>query len=255
MTDLSRGKLLFRLGRLNAFGFVKKSERGYNLLSSGLDALALRSFVKQNLISGMGRSIGMGKESDVFEVISDSGTRSVIKFYRIGRISFRATRIKRAYSDPTSQHQWLAINIDAARKESEGLKMAIAAGVRTPKFIARDRHAVLMEEVEGVMLHSCRKGDLENPVKLEKDIFLNARKAYTGPGMVNGDLSEYNILFDGSDPWIIDWPQYVLKDHPNADELLIHDVGNILLFFAKRFGSKLDNDRVLKYTKGETQDI
>ncbi len=253
LTGLSSGKLLFRLGRLNAFGFVIKMERGYNLVSAGLDALALHSFVKQNLVSGMGRSIGMGKESDVFEVINDSGTRSVIKFYRIGRISFRATRLKRSYSDPKSQHQWLAINIDAARKEEEGLKLALRAGVRTPNFIARDRHAVLMSEVEGIMLHACRKDDVGNPKKLEREILEHARKAYLRAGMINGDLSEYNILYDGSDPWIIDWPQYVLKDHPNAKELLAHDVSNITLFFMKRFAQKLDELKALKYVSGEIQ--
>ena len=255
LTDLSTGKLLFRLGRLNAFGFVIKTERGYNLVSAGLDALALHSFVKQNLVSGMGRSIGMGKESDVFEVINDSGTRSVIKFYRIGRISFRATRLKRSYSDPKSQHQWLAINIDAAQKEAEGLKMALEAGVRTPNFIARDRHAVLMSEVEGAMLHACREGDVEDPKKLERGILENARKAYVGAGMINGDLSEYNILYDGSYPWIIDWPQYVLKNHPNARELLEHDVANITLFFRKRFEQKLDDKKALKYVSGQIEKI
>ncbi len=251
LTGLSTGKLLFRLGRLNAFGFVVKTERGYNLVSAGLDALALNSLVKQNLVSGMGRSIGMGKESDVFEVINDSGRRSVIKFYRIGRISFRATRLKRSYSDPKSQHQWLAINIDAAQKEAEGLKMALGVGVKTPEFIARDRHAVLMSEVDGAMLHACRRGDVRYPKKLERGILENARKAYLKAGMINGDLSEYNILYDGLDPWIIDWPQFVLKDHPNAKELLVHDVSNITLFFSKRFHVNLDTQKALKYVLGE----
>ncbi len=252
LTGLSTGKLLFWLGRLNAFGFVIKTEHGYNLVSAGLDALALHSFVKQDLISGMGRSVGMGKESDVFETISEAGTRSVIKFYRIGRISFRATRIKRSYSISQSQHQWLAINIHAAEKEAEGLKLARNAGVKTPDLLARDRHAVLMGEVEGVMLHVCHKEDVEDPRRLCYEILENARKAYTKAGIINGDLSEYNILYDGSDPWVIDWPQYVKKDHPNAEEILSHDVENILKFFRKKFDLRLNETSALKYVRGET---
>ncbi len=255
LTGLSSGKLLFWLGRLNAFGFVIKTEHGYNLVSAGLDALALHSFVKLNLISGMGRSIGMGKESDVFQTINEAGGRSVIKFYRIGRISFRATRLKRSYSSPESQHQWLAINIHAAQKEAEGLRMAKEAGVRTPDLIARDRHAVLMGEVEGVMLHACGKEDVKDPKKLFAEILENARKAYTKAGIIDGDLSEYNILYDGFNPWIIDWPQYERRNHPNAKEMISHDVGNIVSFFSKKFDLKLDKKKALRYVTGESEKI
>ena len=43
----------------------------------------------------------MGKESDVFEVINDSGKELVIKFYRIGRTSFRSTRLSKYLLEPT----------------------------------------------------------------------------------------------------------------------------------------------------------
>ena len=65
LTRLDDRKILFRLQRLNAFGFVIKGQSGYTLVSAGLDVLALNSLVRRGLISGMGRSIGMGKESDV----------------------------------------------------------------------------------------------------------------------------------------------------------------------------------------------
>lgn len=247
---LSKDKLLFRLSKLNAFGFVTKSEHGYTLVSAGLDALALHYFVQRGLISGMGRAIGMGKESDVFEVSMDSGETAVIKFYRIGRTSFRATRLKRAYSTPKS-HQWLEINIDAARKEEEGLKKAKEAGVVTPNFIARNRHAVLMQKIEGVMLHTCGKEEIENPMALFKEILGEARKAYVGAKMINGDLSEYNVLFDGEKSWIIDWPQYVLTDHPNASEILERDVKNVISYFERKFALEIDFQRALDFTAGE----
>ena len=255
ITKLDEGKIEFRLGRLNAFGFVMKSQFGYTLVSSGLDALALHSLVRRGLISGMGRSIGMGKESDVYEVISDAGEKAVIKFYRIGRISFRATRLKRSYSKPDAHNQWLEINIEAARKEEEGLVRALAAGVTTPKFIARDRHAVLMSEVEGLMLHRCRKEDIENPRALLRKILENTRIAYLKAKIINGDLSEYNILFDGEKPWIIDWPQYVNPDHPNASEILERDVENILGYFERKFGEKIEQRKALEYAKGEKKSL
>ncbi len=246
----SKDKLLFRLGRLNAFGFIVGSEHGYSLVSTGLDALALQSLAEKGLISGMGRSIGMGKESDVYEVVSDSGERLVIKFYRIGRVSFRATRLKRSYSNASSHHQWLEINVNAAEKEQEGLEKALKVGVTSPKFVARDRHAVLMSEIEGIMLHQCAKDDVKRPKRLLREIFGNARKAYIEANMINGDLSEYNILYDGEKPWIIDWPQYVLTDHPNANEILERDVNNTLSYFHRKFGASLVTAAVVNYVKG-----
>lgn len=250
LTRLDERKLVFRLGRLNAFGFVMKSQSGYTLVSAGLDALALHSLVRRGLISGMGKSIGMGKESDVYEVVGDTGENAVIKFYRIGRISFRATRLKRSYSKPETQHQWLQINIEAARKEEEGLLRAFDAGVNAPKFIARDRHAVLMSEIQGVMLHVCRKEDIGKPKLLLKQILENARKAYLKAKIINGDLSEYNILFDGEKPWIIDWPQYVNLDHPNASEILKRDVDNTLSYFERKFGAEVDHNKAVEYVNG-----
>jgi RIO kinase 2 len=255
LTGLSEGKLLFWLGRLNAFGFTIKTEHGYNLVSAGLDALSLHSYVTRNLISGMGRSVGMGKESDVFETINEAGLKYVIKFYRIGRISFRATRIKRSYSRTESQHHWLEINIHAAEKEAEGLQIARRVGVKTPDLIARDRHTVLMNEIEGVMLHVCHREDVERPKELYSKILENARKAYVKGGIINGDLSEYNVLYDGIDPWIIDWPQFVKKDHPNAKLLLDHDIKNIVSFFKKKFGMRLSEKKALKYVSSESEDL
>ena len=113
-SKLHRDQVEFRLGRLNYIGFVMRTRFGYIMNTAGLDVLALNSFVKKNLVSGMGRSIGMGKESDVYEVINESGRQLVIKFYRIGRISFRSTRRSGSYLNPQNQHQWLAINVGAA---------------------------------------------------------------------------------------------------------------------------------------------
>jgi RIO kinase 2 len=251
ITKLDLGKVEFRLGRLNAFGFVMKSQFGYTLVSAGLDALALSSLVQRGLISGMGRSIGMGKESDVYEVISDSGEKAVIKFYRIGRISFRATRLKRSYSDPENRNRWLEINVEASRKEEEGLKRALRAGIHTPKFIARDRHAVLMSEIEGLMLHECGSEDIRNPRKVARQILEEARKAYLNAKIINGDLSEYNVLFDGVNPWIIDWPQFVNLDHPNASEILNRDVENVLSYFQRKFGQEIESSKAIDFVKGK----
>ena len=254
-TGFSTHQLNFRLGKLNRVGFVMGSSYGYIMNTSGLDALALNSLAERKLVAGMGSAIGMGKESDVFEVINDTGIESVIKFYRIGRTSFRKTRKARAYVSPENQHQWLAININAAQKEAEGLTRAESAEVNVPHFIARDRHAVLMSKIEGVMLYRCRKEDIQEPMNLIEDIFRNLKNAYTKGSMINGDVSEYNILSDGERSWIIDWPQFVSLSHQNAQEILKRDVENITKFFGKRFALRIDSAGVISYITDKTDEM
>ncbi len=248
-SKLHRDQVEFRLGRLNYIGFVMGTRFGFILNTAGLDAIALNSLVKRNLVSGMGKSIGMGKESDVFEALNDSGKKLVIKFYRIGRVSFRSTRRSRSYTSPENQHQWLSINIAAAQSEAVGLKKAQEAGIDVPELVARDRHAVLMSEIEGTMLFKCTTEDIKKPKRLLKKIFEDIRKAY-GADMINGDISEFNILFDGEVPWIIDWPQFVPVSHANAQEMLKRDVENAGSFFVRKFELKYSLDEAIEYVKG-----
>lgn len=250
-TNYFKEQVEFRLNRLNYYGLVMRTPFGYIMNTAGLDVLALHSFVEKGLISAMGSPVGMGKESDVFDVVNDSGHNSVIKFYRIGRTSFRSTRRTRTYVNASSQHQWLEINVGAAQKEGGGLTRARRAGVKVPEFIARDRHAVLMSKVDGMMLHHCRTGDIKTPKGLLLEILQNLKAAYTKGKMVNGDVSEFNILFDGESPWIIDWPQYLPTTHPNARELLTRDIEKPVSFFRKRFGVEADIEKAREYVMGK----
>ena len=49
---------------------------------------------------------------------------------------------------------------------------------------------------------------------------------------------------------IIDWPQYVTKGHPNAQQLLTRDVENILRFFRRKQMVKAGLEENLAYVTG-----
>ena len=69
--------------------------------------------------------------------------------------------------------------------------------------------------------------------------------------MIHTDLSEYNVLVDTEGMvWIIDWPQYVSADHPNALELLERDIGNVVYYFKRKYGLEYDQDQALKQVMG-----
>lgn len=91
-------KASYSMRRLNQMELVMRNARGYSLVMTGLDALALKILADKNIVVGLGRSIGVGKESDVFEAFAPTNSTIAIKFFRIGRISFRDVKRKRAFS-------------------------------------------------------------------------------------------------------------------------------------------------------------
>ncbi|MEM2211595.1 MAG: RIO1 family regulatory kinase/ATPase [Nitrososphaerales archaeon] len=252
-TKLHVDEVEYRLSRLNAKGFIVKRNQGYSLVSSGLDVIALYAFVKRGLISGMGRALGVGKEADVFEAINDKGDLYAIKFFRIGRISFRDIKRKRAYTSPLYSHQWLVVNMGAAKREYMVLKKLYPIGVAVPEPIAVERHAILMRKVFGSRLSEWR--DIDNPKRVLIEILSNLRKAYIEGGIVSSDLSEYNILYDGEKICIIDWPQAVGKEHPNSLILLDRDVLNILTFFRRKFKIDCPLEAATFYVRGWSDNL
>ena len=106
----------YRIKRLTEFNLISDSSNGICLLMSGLDALALKKFVDNNMLQGLGRPIGVGKESDVFEAINENAQLRALKFFRIGRTSFRQVRRKRSFTKDEHFHGWLLTNIRASRE-------------------------------------------------------------------------------------------------------------------------------------------
>jgi len=61
------------------------ADDGFRLTNLGYDYLAIRTMVSRGLISGVGRQIGLGKESDIFEVVTPEGETMALKLHRLGR--------------------------------------------------------------------------------------------------------------------------------------------------------------------------
>ena len=53
---------------------------GYRLTSMGYDFLAIKTLLKRGVVASVGRQIGVGKESDVFEVSAsaDDGAQALL---------------------------------------------------------------------------------------------------------------------------------------------------------------------------------
>ncbi|MCO5612488.1 hypothetical protein L7F22_066756 [Adiantum nelumboides] len=212
---------------------------GYRLTNLGYDFLAIKTMVNRGLIVGVGRQIGVGKESDIFEVVSEDGQTLALKLHRLGRTSFRAVKSKRDYLKHRNSFNWLYLSRLAALKEYAFMKALGDHGFPVPKAVDWNRHCVLMSLVPGYPLVQVKQ--LQNPTAVFETILaLIVRLA--SHGLIHCDFNEFNIMIDDKEAvTMIDFPQMVSVSHRNAEMYFDRDVECILKFFNKRFRANTKN--------------
>lgn len=244
-TNLSESEVNYRLSRLIAWGMVRFNPvpyDGYSLVFGGYDTLALTALTQKGSISALGSLIGEGKESIVHEALGLGPV--AIKFHRVGQRSFSSARVNREYMEE-GHCPWLIASKKSAEREYQALKV-LHPGVSVPLPIAQNRHAVVMSLIEGLILN---RTPLESPEKTLDEILENVRKAYRA-GIIHSDLSEYNILVENGRCVLIDWPQWIGTDHPNAGAIAGRDIDNILAFFKRKYKIRRDREVALQWVTG-----
>jgi RIO kinase 2 len=244
-TKLSESEVNYRLSRLIAWGMVRFNPvpyDGYSLVFGGYDTLALTALTQKGSISALGSLIGEGKESIVHEALGLGPV--AIKFHRVGQRSFSSARVNREYMEE-GHCPWLIASKKSAEREYQALK-ALLPDVSVPLPIAQNRHAVVMSLVEGLILN---RTPLETPERTLDEILENVRKAYRA-GIIHSDLSEYNILVENGRCVLIDWPQWIGTDHPNAEAIAGRDIDNILAFFKRKYKIRRDREVALQWVIG-----
>ena len=202
---------------------------GYRLKFEGYDALALHAFVERDTIEGFGASLGVGKESDVYEV--QSYKPLALKYHREGFTNFREVMKERDYTSDREHVSWLYTARKAAEREYEALE-TVYPDVSVPRPIDQNRHAIVMEKIDGVELSRTRL-ESEQVVPVLALILDELAEAYE-QGRVHADMSEYNVFVNEHGVTVFDWPQSVPADHENADEFLERDVGNVVGYFRRK---------------------
>ncbi|MDI6718663.1 MAG: serine protein kinase RIO [Methanomicrobiales archaeon] len=198
--------------------------------------LALYRFVHKRLISAIGGAISTGKEANVFYGEMD-GRPLAIKIYLVQTANFRRmteyldgdprfARIRRTRKD---------IIFAWTRKEYSNLARAREAGVRVPEPIAFDRNILLMEFLgeDELAYPPIRLAEVNDPPAVYEEVVDSMRRLFQEARLVHADLSEFNILYDGRVPYIIDLSQAVTLDHPRAIPFLVRDIHNVNRFFSQ----------------------
>jgi RIO kinase 2 len=250
LSRLPRDRVSFALSELERKGLSERRGLSYTLRKEAVELMALRDYVKRDLVYALGAIIAKGKESDVYEAYTEEGALYALKFYKLGRTSFTRVRSKR-FTEGSDMKSWIAVNYEAARREYAALKKLEGLSPTFPKVYARSRSTVLMEQLSGFRLSE--RPELEDPRSALLSVLESVRKAYVRAGLVNGDLSEYNVLTNGASLWLIDWPQAVERSHPNSQELLRRDVASLVKFFGRVYRVGLDPGEAFAFVRGERE--
>ena len=239
---LDEEEVTYRVDRCMDRGLVERKTiqyTGYRLTFEGYDALALRTFSERDTIDGVGAPLGVGKESDVYEVRSFQPL--ALKYHREGYTNFREVQKEREYTADNEHRSWLYTARKAAEREYEALE-TLYPDVRVPRPVGQNRHAIVMEKLDGVEL-SRAKLESEQVLGVLDLICEEMAKAYDA-GYVHADMSEYNVFVSSEGVTVFDWPQAVPTEHENSEELLKRDVENLLGYFERKYPNETpDVDR------------
>jgi RIO kinase 1 len=218
--------------------------------------LTLYKMISKGVISTLDYPISTGKEGNVFRATDENEDALAVKIYRTSTATYK-NRTKYITGDPRFRNiprDRRGIIFLWAQKEYKNLLRMSESGIPSPKPKKQIKNVLVMEYI----------GNEEQPAPMLKDINLidneksfNAikkmvRDLYQKANLVHGDLSEYNILVENNECFLIDVGQSVLLEHPLARELLVRDITNISRYF-KKLGVKIKENELQEYIKGDIQ--
>ncbi|ELY93995.1 RIO-like kinase [Natrialba hulunbeirensis JCM 10989] len=239
-SSLTEEEVDYRLERCLKRGLVEKKTiqyEGYTLQFEGYDILALRALVERETISEFGSPLGVGKESDVYEVRSYKPL--ALKYHREGYTNFREVQKERDYTSDKEHVSWMYTARKAAEREYDILE-ELYPDVAVPQPIDQNRHAIVMEKMDGVELSRTKLED--DQVLGVLDLLVSEIARAYEHGYVHADMSEYNVFLDEGGVTIFDWPQAVPTDHENAEEFLRRDLRNAVGYFRRKYPQHISDE-------------
>ncbi len=214
--------------------------------------MVLHYLLSNGVVASIDSPIAQGKEAVVFSATAPAaegkpGGYLAVKIFKNETTSFHK-RMQYMEGDkrfPKTRKLRDTVRI-WARKEFANLKLCHEHGVHVPKPVAVRDNVVVMQFLgeAGVPWAVLKDVWMEDPKKTF-DTLLDDLKKMRQAGLVHADLSEYNIVMVGNEPYILDVGQAVLLDHPAADAFFRKDVHNLVAFF-KRRGVDCNEGDVLK---------
>ncbi len=208
--------------------------------------LVLSRFIKRKVFESLDYPISTGKEADVFHATTLDGRNLAVKIFRIETSTFRSME-DYLISDPRFKgitDNKFDIVSAWARKEFKNLQIMEMAGVHSPHPLICNSNVLVMEFLGtgGMAYSTLVQVGSDSPESDSRAILDDIKRMYLA-GLVHADISEYNIMMTDKGPYIIDAGQGVVVKHPKALEFLKRDITNVVRYFNKYDGIKLDADK------------
>ncbi|RPB23231.1 hypothetical protein L211DRAFT_838746 [Terfezia boudieri ATCC MYA-4762] len=249
---------------------------GYRLTYGGLDYLSLHSMIKKNMVFSISQTpLGVGKESDVYVVatppnlhltvnktsegmaevapaarLEEGAEQAVLKIHRLGRISFRSVKRSRDYlnNNRIFKSSWQQLSRLSAAREASFMSALYNHNFPVPKLISQNRHTLLMTLHRAPPLRNLQSCP-DIPGLWARLMELLVRLGQHG--LVHGDFNEFNLLcYEGTtEVVVIDFPQMVSVDHPNAREMWERDLEGLKRWIQRRWGWVVDEKTLPRWEK------
>jgi RIO kinase 1 len=234
---------------------VKSDEdrKTYDAVFDKSTLLILYKMITKGVIETLDYPISTGKEGNVFRATSEEGEPLAVKIYRTSTATYK-NLTKYITGDPRFRNipkDKRGIIFLWAQKEYKNLLRMHDAKIRSPKPVKIIKNVLVMEYIgeEGQPAPMLKDSTLSDPEQSFQSIKETVRDLFQKAQLVHGDLSEYNILVDKGECYLIDVGQSVVLEHPLASDLLTRDVTNISRYF-KKLGVTIDESELLEYVKG-----
>ncbi|XP_059419736.1 serine/threonine-protein kinase RIO1 [Carassius carassius] len=203
--------------------------------------MILFKMLSRGVFSEINGCISTGKEANVYHATTAKGESRAIKIYKTSILLFK-DRDKYVSGEFRFRHGYCKGNPRKmvrtwAEKEMRNLIRLQTAQIPCPEPIMLRSHVLVMsfigrDDMPAPLLKNAVLSESKSR-ELYLQIIQDMRIMYNEARLVHADLSEFNILYNNGDAFIIDVSQSVEHDHPHALEFLRKDCSNVNDFFQK----------------------
>ncbi|KAF5284587.1 hypothetical protein FQR65_LT02413 [Abscondita terminalis] len=204
--------------------------------------MILFKLLNRNIIAEINGCISTGKEANVYHATLKNGSDCAIKIYKTSILVFKDRdkyvsgefRFRNGYC----RHNPRKMVRTWAEKEMRNLSRMYNNDLRVPEPILLRSHVLVMGFIGENGWPAAKLKDVElSPSKARevyRDIVVIMWKMYNKCKLVHADLSEFNMLYQNGEIFVIDVSQSVEHDHPRALDFLRKDCTNVTDYFRKK---------------------
>ncbi|MCS7126173.1 MAG: serine protein kinase RIO [Aigarchaeota archaeon] len=206
-----------------------------------LTLMTLYDLMNKGLIKEFYGVVSAGKESRIYLARDRDLNYLAVKIYLVTSAEFKKNRVMYISGDPRFKripsdfrnfiYLW-------AKREFSNLEAAYNVGVSVPKplFVRNNILGMSFLGEDGRRYPTLAEVKLtrEELEEIYPQVINAVKKMYNEAKLVHGDLSEYNIFkLPNNSIAFIDLSQAVHVKQPQADQLLLRDLKNVIRFFKK----------------------